>query len=123
MLKPPEDMSEVYATIDGIVLKAGRVEVSRFILISSFLLLLVIIASPPSKGVLGAGADDQSAPKAGKDQPTGGMSYIYDPITATKLKADRNVAIPIQTVPPHVLMTSENKYLAGPGEQIKDPNK
>jgi hypothetical protein len=44
----------------------------------------------------------------------GGMSYIYD----EALKAEAN--IPIVVVPPHVLMTSENRYYAGPGEQIKE---
>ena len=47
----------------------------------------------------------------------GGMSYIFDPQSAAGLKPHSN--IPINTVPPHVLMTTENYWLAGPGEQIK----
>ncbi|ORX38685.1 hypothetical protein BD324DRAFT_621930 [Kockovaella imperatae] len=65
---------------------------------------------------------NQGAPKPGKDQPVGGMSYIYDPTEARGLKPT-NTAIPINVVPPHVLMTSENHFYAGPGEQIKDPKK
>jgi hypothetical protein len=49
------------------------------------------------------------------------MSYIYAPEEARSGKA--NTSIPIVTVPPHVLMTSERYHLAGPGEQIKDPDK
>ena len=46
------------------------------------------------------------------------MGYIYAPTEAKNVKP--NATIPIVTVPPHVLMTSENQYYAGPGEQIKD---
>jgi len=51
------------------------------------------------------------------------MSYIYDPITAAasnmKSSLKPNSNIPLHFVPAPVLMTSERKDYAGPGEQIK----
>ncbi|CAD6576139.1 MAG: 45 kDa subunit of RNA polymerase II [Tremellales sp. Tagirdzhanova-0007] len=66
-------------------------------------------------------ARNETAPKPGKDRLAGGMGYIYDPTEAGGLNVDSNV--PIVTVPPPVLMTTENHHYAGPGEQIKDPDK
>jgi hypothetical protein len=45
------------------------------------------------------------------------MSYIYDPTSANTVRPNAN--IPLHFVPAPVLMTSEHKYLAGPGEPIK----
>ncbi|EIW67428.1 hypothetical protein TREMEDRAFT_69847 [Tremella mesenterica DSM 1558] len=60
---------------------------------------------------------NESAPKPVAGM-TGGMSYIYDP---TDLSSSRRVAAPIHAVPPHVLMTTENHFYAGPGETFKAP--
>lgn len=49
------------------------------------------------------------------------MSYIYDPTEAGDVKV--NSSVPIVTVPGPVLMTSKNHYYAGPGEQLRDPDK
>ena len=59
----------------------------------------------------------QSAPKARAGQPGSGMSYIYDPTSPKTVRPNAN--IPLHFVPAPVLMTSENKHLAGPGEPIK----
>lgn len=63
----------------------------------------------------------QAGPKVKKPQDlAGGMSYIYDPDTAAGLGAvQKNSNIPIHMVPPHVLMTTDNHYYAGPGEDLK----
>ena len=60
-------------------------------------------------------------PKPGRDQPASGMNYIYDPVSAGNLA--KNSTIPLHVVPAPVLMTSENRYLAGPGIELKDPDK
>ncbi|OCF75993.1 hypothetical protein I204_03290 [Kwoniella mangroviensis CBS 8886] len=58
-----------------------------------------------------------SAPKP--TQMTGGMSYLYekDNVNASSVKELANV--PIEMVPPHVLMTTQNHWFAGPGNEMK----
>ncbi|WRT68206.1 uncharacterized protein IL334_005181 [Kwoniella shivajii] len=49
---------------------------------------------------------------------TGGMSYIYEQQEQGQgVKELANV--PIEMVPPHVLMTTQNHYYAGPGNEMK----
>ncbi|WVR07360.1 hypothetical protein IAU60_004401 [Kwoniella sp. DSM 27419] len=90
MLSPPPDLDGVYATIDRLA-HASR---------------------------------NESAPRP--SQMTGGMSYIYEPgPTSTSARSSsaggvRDLAnIPIEVVPPHVLMTSQNHWYVGPGNEMK----
>jgi hypothetical protein len=53
-------------------------------------------------------------------QSVQGMGYIHQPEEVKSGK--KNTTIPIMTVPPHVLMTSECSYLTGYGEKIKGDN-
>lgn len=49
-----------------------------------------------------------------------GMGYVYQPEDVPAGKT--NSTIPIVSVPPHVLMTTECSYLTGYGEKIKGDN-
>ena len=51
-----------------------------------------------------------------------GMGYVYQTNGDTGRLDNKNVALPIMTVAPHVLMTSESSYLTGFGEKIKGDN-
>ncbi|GFZ49327.1 hypothetical protein JCM24511_07447 [Saitozyma sp. JCM 24511] len=64
-------------------------------------------------------ARNESAPKSDikKREPNSGMTYIFDPTSAGTLV--KSADIPIVTVPAPVLMTSQNHWYAGAGEQIK----
>ena len=106
MLRPPPDMDEIHNAIEQISSRAARNEVSHHSHLSLFSILIMVW---------------QTAPKPGKDLLAGGMGYIYDPTEAGGVNVNSNV--PIVTVPPPVLMTTENHFYAGPGEQIKDPDK
>ena len=51
-----------------------------------------------------------------------GMGYVYQTNDSGRLDK-ANVALPIVTVAPHVLMTSQSSYLTGFGEKIKGENR
>lgn len=51
-----------------------------------------------------------------------GMGYVYQTNDSGRLDK-ANVALPIVTVAPHVLMTSQSRYLTGFGEKIKGENR
>ncbi|WWC63069.1 uncharacterized protein I303_105668 [Kwoniella dejecticola CBS 10117] len=57
---------------------------------------------------------NESAPKP--TQMTGGMSYLYEQGEGD-VKELANV--PTEMVPPHVLMTTQNHWYAGPGNEMK----
>jgi hypothetical protein len=80
---------------------------------------LCLLASPTVTGVSIPADDPQSAPKSDlkKREPNSGMTYIFDPTSAGTLV--KSADIPIVTVPAPVLMTSQNHWYAGAGEQIK----
>lgn len=67
---------------------------------------------------------NQEPPKSrsGLAQGVQGMGYVYQPETVGANHSDSNVAIPMVTVAPHVLMTSDCSYLTGFGEKIKGDN-
>ncbi|RSH81382.1 hypothetical protein EHS25_006914 [Saitozyma podzolica] len=69
--------------------------------------------------IVRAAARNESAPKSDlkKREPNSGMTYIFDPTSAGTLI--KSADIPIVTVPAPVLMTSQNHWYAGAGEQIK----
>lgn len=56
------------------------------------------------------------------NQGVQGMGYIHDPDDVLASGGRDNAQIPIVTVAPHVLMTSDCGYLAGVGEKIKGDN-
>jgi hypothetical protein len=45
------------------------------------------------------------------------MTYICDPVVGGGVVPSAN--IPINNVPPHVLMTTEVSYYAGPGDKME----
>ncbi|WWC90896.1 uncharacterized protein L201_005833 [Kwoniella dendrophila CBS 6074] len=67
---------------------------------------------------LSQGSKNESAPKP--TQMTGGMSYIYEKNQGNVNETVNDLAnIPVEMVPPHVLMTTQNHWYAGPGNEMK----
>lgn len=67
------------------------------------------------------GAQEPSKSKT-MAQGVQGMGYVYQTNDSGRLDK-ANVALPIVTVAPHVLMTSQSSYLTGFGEKIKGENR
>ncbi|WWC71758.1 uncharacterized protein I206_105717 [Kwoniella pini CBS 10737] len=59
---------------------------------------------------------NESAPKP--TQMTGGMSYLYEK-GQTNQEVKELANVPIEMVPPHVLMTTQNHWYVGPGNEMK----
>ncbi|OCF30657.1 hypothetical protein I316_07705 [Kwoniella heveanensis BCC8398] len=66
---------------------------------------------------LAAGSKNESAPKP--TQMTGGMSYLLEPSGSKKDAVKELANVPIEMVPPHVLMTTQNHWFVGPGNEMK----
>ncbi|KAK8854934.1 hypothetical protein IAR55_003673 [Kwoniella newhampshirensis] len=67
---------------------------------------------------LSMSARNESNPKP--TQMTGGMSYIYEPDNGMGgAGVQHNSNIPIEVVPPPVLMTTTNHWYVGPGNELK----
>ncbi len=107
ILKPPEGLGDIPRTIEEIS-GPHYVAVSLHLPIRLIKVIVDDVTKRPPK-------PDKYVPLAG------GMGYIYDPTEAGGLKV--NGRAPIVTVPPPVLMTSENHFYAGPGEEMKDPDR
>ncbi|WVF72615.1 hypothetical protein IAT40_007433 [Kwoniella sp. CBS 6097] len=63
------------------------------------------------------GSKNESAPKP--TQMAGGMSYLLEPTGSTGDAVKELANVPIEMVPPHVLMTTQNHWFVGPGNEMK----